>query len=113
MDRNFFGLGAKDRKFYNAAVIRKTNQKFHIFSHLPSERPYTLAPQTSYAVTLVAWLAMMPQLMPQQKTNFLIGACRHFCLGLRSPIAQLGALLLFPLLEGDPILWILGKASAG
>ena len=24
----------------------------------------------SYAVILVAWLAMMPQLMPQQKTDF-------------------------------------------
>jgi len=47
---------------YFPAVTRKLN-KIYIFFQI-------LAPQMSYAVILVAWLAMMPQLMPKQRTDF-------------------------------------------
>ena len=39
---------------------------------------FALAPQMSYAVILVAWLAL-PQLMPKQKTDFFDWPCQHFC----------------------------------
>ena len=46
------------------------NKTFHIFfTFTLCERPFALAPQMSYAVILGAWLAMIPQLMPQQKTE--------------------------------------------
>jgi len=53
---------------YFPAVTRKLN-KIYIFFQI-------LAPQMSYAVILVAWLAMMPQLMPKQTS--VIGPCQHF-----------------------------------
>jgi len=49
-------------------------------SHIPPppNQGFALALQMSYAVILVALLAMMPQLMPKQRTDSLIGPC-HFC----------------------------------
>ena len=54
----------RDQKYF-PAVTRKLNKIFFIFFL------QILAPQMSYAVILVAWLAMMPQLMPKQRTDFL------------------------------------------
>jgi len=121
-----------------------------------------------YAVILVAWLAMMPQLMPKQRTDYfdwamltlLPDATLVFCLGKWRGVtlAQLRACLTlvhaqghegngrkprgfwsvrkvrgtlsvssmmkrkhhscmslnfssFPHLKGEPVLWIMGKAS--
>jgi hypothetical protein len=50
----------RDQKYF-PAVTRKLNKIFFIKN---------LAPQMSYAVILVAWLAMMPQLMPKQRKDF-------------------------------------------
>ena len=53
----------RDQKYF-PAVTRKLNKIIFIFFSS------NLAPQMSYAVILVAWLAMMPQLMPKQRTDF-------------------------------------------
>jgi len=58
-------------------VTRKLNKIFLTFPPPPNQG-FALALQMSYAVILVALLAMMPQLMPKQRTDSLIGPC-HFC----------------------------------
>ena len=79
----------RDQKYF-PAVTRKLNKIFFIKN---------LAPQMSYAVILVAWLAMMPQLMPKQRTDFFDWAMSTLLPAVTlvleggNPCAQLGACL--------------------